>query len=127
MAIFYNFSLTSNHLHPLQVENCESNSRLVVDEDDYGKFKLIKITCFFHIRLHCTPVSQILNSCHFLTRITQSWCDKTTKITLIIVDISDLRVNITTLKYFCINFGNKGVFCQFEIVINVLVGSSCFI
>ena len=25
---------TSNHLHPLQVENCDSNSRLVVDEDD---------------------------------------------------------------------------------------------
>ena len=33
MAIFLNFSLTSNHLHPLQVENCDSNSRLVVDED----------------------------------------------------------------------------------------------
>ena len=27
---------TSNHLHPLQVENCDSNSRLVVDEDDNG-------------------------------------------------------------------------------------------
>ena len=23
-----------SHLHPLQVENCDSNSRLVVDEDD---------------------------------------------------------------------------------------------
>ena len=34
MAIFLNFSPTSNHLHPLQVENCDSNSRLVVDEDD---------------------------------------------------------------------------------------------
>ena len=31
MAIFFNFSLTSSHLHPLQVENCGSNSRLVVD------------------------------------------------------------------------------------------------
>ena len=39
MAIFFNFSLTSNHLHPLQVENCDSNSRLVVDEDDNGKFR----------------------------------------------------------------------------------------
>ena len=37
MAIFLNFSLTSNHLHPLQVENCDSNSRLVVDEDDNVK------------------------------------------------------------------------------------------
>ena len=32
MAIFFNFSSTSSHLHPLQVENCGSNSRLVVDE-----------------------------------------------------------------------------------------------
>ena len=34
MAIFLNFLPTSNHLHPLQVENCDSNSRLVVDEGD---------------------------------------------------------------------------------------------
>ena len=33
MAIFFTLSPTSNHLHPLQVENCDSNSRLVVDED----------------------------------------------------------------------------------------------
>ena len=39
MAIFFNFSSTSNHLHPLQVENCDSNSQLVVDEDDYGKLR----------------------------------------------------------------------------------------
>ena len=39
MAIFFNFPPTSNHLHPLQVENCGSNSRLVEDEDDYGKFR----------------------------------------------------------------------------------------
>ena len=32
MAIFFNVSPTSSHLHPLQVENCGSNSRLVVDE-----------------------------------------------------------------------------------------------
>ena len=38
MAVFFNFSPTSNHLHPLQVENCDSNSRLVVDDDDNGKF-----------------------------------------------------------------------------------------
>ena len=34
MVIFLNFSPTSNHLHPLQVENCDSNSQLVADEDD---------------------------------------------------------------------------------------------
>ena len=40
MVIFFNFSPTSNHLHPLQGENCDSNSRFVVDEDDYVKFRL---------------------------------------------------------------------------------------
>ena len=39
MAIFVNFSPTSNHLHPLQVENCDSNSRLVEDEGDNDKFR----------------------------------------------------------------------------------------
>ena len=39
MAIFFTFSPTSNHLHPQQVKNCDSNSRLVVDEDDYNRFK----------------------------------------------------------------------------------------
>ena len=43
MAIFLNFSPTSSHLHPLQVENCDSNSRLVVDEDDNGKFRLERV------------------------------------------------------------------------------------
>ena len=37
MAIFFTFPTTSNHLHPLQVKNCDSNLRLVVDEDDNGK------------------------------------------------------------------------------------------
>ena len=39
MAIFFTFSPTSKHLHPPQVENCDSNSRLVVDEDDNDKFR----------------------------------------------------------------------------------------
>ena len=38
MVIFLNFYITSN-LHPLQIGNCDSNSRLVVDEDDNGKFR----------------------------------------------------------------------------------------
>ena len=46
MATFFNFQTTSNHLHPLQVENCDSNSRLVVDEDDYGKFRLERVKPF---------------------------------------------------------------------------------
>ena len=40
VVIFFIFKTTSSHLHPLQVENCGSNSRLVVDDDDYGKFRL---------------------------------------------------------------------------------------
>ena len=43
MLIFFNFSPTSNHLHPVQVENCDSNSRLVVDEDDNCKFRLERV------------------------------------------------------------------------------------
>ena len=38
--IFFHLLPTSSHLHPLQVENCESNSRLLVDEDDNGKLRL---------------------------------------------------------------------------------------
>ena len=48
MVIFFNFSLTSSHLHPLQVENCDSNSRLVVDEDDNGKFRLERVKLAHH-------------------------------------------------------------------------------
>ena len=39
MAIFLNFSPTSNHLHLLQDENCDSISRLVVDEGDNDNFR----------------------------------------------------------------------------------------
>ena len=47
LAIFFIFSPTSNHLHPLQVENCDSNSRLVVDEDDNDKVRLERVK---HVR-----------------------------------------------------------------------------
>ena len=43
MVIFFNFQTTSSYLHPLQVENCDSNSRLVVNEDDNGKFRLERV------------------------------------------------------------------------------------
>ena len=43
MVIFFIFSPTSNHLHPLQVENCGSNSRLAVAEGDNGKFRLERV------------------------------------------------------------------------------------
>ena len=47
MAILFNCSPTSSHLHPLQVKNCASNSRLVVDEDDNGKFRLERVLRVF--------------------------------------------------------------------------------
>ena len=37
MVIFFNLSTSSSHLYPLQAGNCDSNSRLVVDEDDNVK------------------------------------------------------------------------------------------
>ena len=43
MVMFFTFSPISSHLHPLQVENCDSNSRLVVDEDDNGKLRLERV------------------------------------------------------------------------------------
>ena len=43
LVILFNFYTTSSHLHPLQVENCDSNSRLVVGEDDYGKFRIERV------------------------------------------------------------------------------------
>ena len=46
VVIFFNFLTTSSHPHPLQVENCGSNSRLVVDEDDYGKFRIERVKVF---------------------------------------------------------------------------------
>ena len=43
MVIFFNLSPTSSHIHPLQIENCDSNSRLVVDEGDNGKFRTERV------------------------------------------------------------------------------------
>ena len=40
---FFHLSLNSSHVYPLQVENCDSNSRLVADEYDNGKFRLEKV------------------------------------------------------------------------------------
>ena len=43
VVIFFHFQTTSSYLHPLQVENCGSNSRLVEDEEDYGKFRIERV------------------------------------------------------------------------------------
>ena len=57
MAIFYTFSPTSNHLHPLQVENHDSNSRLVVDENDNGKFRIEKVKTLILLYVLITTVA----------------------------------------------------------------------
>ena len=51
MTIFFNFSLTLNHFHSLQAENCDSNSRLVVDEDDNGKLRLEMVKLYIKVQL----------------------------------------------------------------------------
>ena len=53
MVIFFNLSPTSSHLHPLQVENCGSNSRLVVDEDENGKFRTERVKHVKVVRIFC--------------------------------------------------------------------------
>ena len=42
-SIFFHLSPTSSHFHPLQIENCGSNSRLVVDKYDNGKCRLERV------------------------------------------------------------------------------------
>ena len=55
MVVFFNLSPTSSHLYPLQVGNCDSNSRLVVDEDDNDKFRIERVNiylfCFFCVQV----------------------------------------------------------------------------
>ena len=55
MAIFFKLSPSLSHSHPLQVENCDSNSRLVVDEDDNGKPRLERIKLDIDILLTNLP------------------------------------------------------------------------
>ena len=42
-SIFFPWPPTSSHFHALQVENCDSNSRLVVDEDDNRKSRFERV------------------------------------------------------------------------------------
>ena len=38
--ILFDLSFISSHLHPIQVENCDSNSPLVVDKENNGKLRV---------------------------------------------------------------------------------------
>ena len=48
---------TSSNLHPLQGENCDSNSQLVEDEDDNGEFRLERVNPLTS-RPRCMPGSR---------------------------------------------------------------------
>ena len=77
MAISLNFSPTSNHLHPLKVDNCDSNLRLVVDEDDSGKFRLERVNnvmndvcarfCCYSLLVLMSTLVFVITVCLFLT------------------------------------------------------------
>ena len=43
IGIYFSSSPTSSHLYLVQVENCDSNSRFVVDEDEKGKIRLDRV------------------------------------------------------------------------------------
>ena len=68
LVIFFNLSPTSSHVHSLQVENCDSNSRLVVAEDDDSKFRLERVNPFsagidFELSQQAQDVDPVLNQC----------------------------------------------------------------
>ena len=56
ITISLNFQPTSSHLHPLQVKNCDKNSRLVVDKDDNGKLRLERVKREVIVRLNVIPI-----------------------------------------------------------------------
>ena len=50
----FHLSPTSSYHYPLQVENCDSNSRLVVGEDGNGKFRLERVNSLSTKLSYCT-------------------------------------------------------------------------
>ena len=65
MLIFFNFPPNSSHHHSLQVENCDTNSRLVVDEDDNGKFR--------PERVDIGPATRPILNCYQQCSIVSCW------------------------------------------------------
>ena len=64
--IFFHLRPTSSHLYSLQVENCDSNSWLVVDEDDNGKFKIERGKALFILHVVvCYCVYKIIYGSEF--------------------------------------------------------------
>ena len=44
---FFHLPPTLSDIYPLQVENCDTNSRLVVDKDDNSKFRFERVNTHF--------------------------------------------------------------------------------
>ena len=87
MAIFFNFSPTSSHLHPLQVENCDSNSRIVVDEDENGEFGLKRVKWPYLPKSDVNPFSPWIVVCgRQILTYKDGPCSERIKIFIITVD-----------------------------------------
>ena len=81
---FFHFPPTSNHLHPLQVENCDSNSRFVVDEDDNGKFRLAKVKQKYFSSMRVKPVTPLsMLSDTGILKLLVGWSPGPGKVTLL--------------------------------------------
>ena len=80
IAIIFNFSPTSSHLHLLQVENCDSNSRLVVDED-YNVYSGSKGLSSYFLLLATTKVPSLTDGKHLLQLIMSYYENVNTKLT----------------------------------------------
>ena len=84
IVVFFNLSPPLNHLYPLQVENCGSNSRLVVDEGDNDKFMLERVKvldCRFahsfkkrHLHLNIAMQSTLLSSFSVISKCWRTNC-----------------------------------------------------
>ena len=108
MVIFFNFSPTSNHLHPLQVENCDSNSRFVVD--DYGKFRIerVKLICeqlsefasyFASFQCSICHIQQLLSTEEATTMSTWQACNYYNQVTQSFVVIFSSLTNLQMYFY----------------------------
>ena len=70
-TIFFHLSPTVSHLHSLQVENCDSSSRLVVDEDDNGKLRLERVYFVVNPFIYLATIKQFRD---YVVRLVEPRC-----------------------------------------------------
>ena len=97
VVTFCNFLTTSSHLRPLQVENCGSNSQLVVDEDDNDKFRIERVNIYNSLKIPHIYLFQVvidLLKIHVIAgSTTRSVMDKLAKDPLLVL-VKQLLVEI---------------------------------